>query len=241
MRSLSPRQVLAACAVFAAVLALPSHTLAQAGPAASAGPCKVVADTAVVPTREQVMERQQLRLSLDSIAKQNGVAEPSAILFVDVDTTRRGNVIFIDSNLSPQATQAATRRVEEYLTTLAAGRGYQALIRLDADYVAPAPGKRSCSPVLENGDELSDLMQAVIQRHPQSGRRPAPETKRAVVRLVVNRRGTVSYAEVVQPTGDAFIDQFVQPIAEHLRFSPATLDDVPYDVRFRFTMTFTLR
>src|SRR4051812_5072522 len=98
---------------------LPAALAAQSAPSAPAsGPCRVLADTTVVPTPEQVAERQQLRLALDSIARQNGVAEPSAILFVDVDTTRQGNVIFIDSNLTPEATHAATRRVEEYLTTL---------------------------------------------------------------------------------------------------------------------------
>jgi hypothetical protein len=33
----------------------------------------------------------------------------------------------------------------------------------------------------------------------------------------------------------------VQDIARHLRFTPASLDGVPYDVRFRFNMTFNLR
>ncbi|HEX6750913.1 MAG TPA: TonB family protein [Longimicrobium sp.] len=217
-------------AAASAVIALPL--------AAQDGPCRIVPDTVPAPSREQIAERQQLRLSLDSIARRNGVAEPSAILFVDVDSARKGNVVFIDSNLTPGARDAALTRVADYLTTLEAGRAYQALIRLDGEYVAPAPGKRSCSPVLENRGELSDLMQAVIERHP--GKRSQPESKRAIVRLVVNRRGTVSYAEVVQPTGDAFIDQYVQGIAERLRFTPASVDGVPYDVRFRFTMTFNL-
>ncbi len=220
-------------AAASAVIALP--LAAQAG---ADGPCRIVPDTVPAPTREQIAERRQLRLSLDSIARRNGVAEPSAILFVDVDSTRKGNVVFIDSNLTPGARDAALSRVADYLSTLQVGRAYQALIRLDAEYVAPAPGKRSCSPVLENRGELSDLMQTVIERHP--GRRSQPESKRAIVRLVVNRRGTVSYAEVVQPTGDAFIDQYVQGIAERLRFTPASVDGVPYDVRFRFTMTFNL-
>jgi TonB family protein len=223
------------------VLAVAAHTLAAQSAPAAGGPCKIVPDTAAVPTAQQVAERQQLRLSLDSIARRNGVPEPSAILFVDVDTTRHGKVVFIDSNLTPEATTAATRRVEEYLTTLEGGRAYQALIRLDADYVAPAPGKRSCNPVLDNPGELSELMQTVLEHHPEAGKHPETASRRATVRLVVNRRGTVSYAEVVQPTGDAFIDRYVQDIARHLRFTPASLDGVPYDVRFRFNMTFNLR
>ncbi|HSU13321.1 TonB family protein [Longimicrobium sp.] len=125
-------------------------------------------------------------------------------------------------------------------TSLEGGRAYQALIRLDADYVAPAPGKRACSPVLENRQELVDLLHGVAEHHPQAGKMPAPVSRSAVVRLVVNRRGTVSYVEVVQPTGDEFVDRYVAAIAEHLRFTPATLDDVPYDVRTRFTLTFNL-
>jgi TonB family protein len=208
--------------------------------AAQTGPCRVVADTAVVPSPKQVAERRQLRASLDSIARRGGVAAPSAILYVDVDTTRHGTLVFIDSNLTPAATLAATHRVEQYLTSLEGGRAYQALIRLDADYVAPAPGKRACSPVLENRQELIDLLHAVAEHHPQAGRLPAPVTRNAVVRLVVNRRGTVSYVEVVQPAGDEFVDRYVASIAERLRFTPATLDDVPYDVRTRFTLTFNL-
>ena len=226
--------------LLAALVTTPAMLAAQGAPAAS-GPCRIVPDTAAVPSAEQVAERQQLRLSLDSIAQRNGVAEPSAILFVDVDTTRHGNVIFIDSNLTPEATSAATRRVEEYLRTLEGGRAYQALIRLDADYVAPAPGKRSCSPVLENRDELSEMMKTVLEHHPEAGKHPEGVSRRATVRLVVNRSGTVSYAEVVQPTGDAFIDCYVQDIAQHLRFTPASLDGVPYDVRFRFNLTFNLQ
>lgn len=208
--------------------------------AAQAGPCRIVADTAVVPSPKQVAERQRLRASLDSIARRGGVAQPSAILYVDVDTTRHGTLVFIDSNLTPETTAAATRRVEQYLTSLEGGRAYQALIRLDADYVALAPGKRACGPVLENRQELVDLLHAVAEHHPQAGRLPQPATLNAIVRLVVNRRGTVSYVEVVQPAGDEFVDRYVSAIAEHLRFTPATLDDVPYDVRTRFTLTFNL-
>jgi hypothetical protein len=42
-------------------------------------------------------------------------------------------------------------------------------------------------------------------------------------------------------TGDAFLDQNLEAIALRLRFHPATLDDQPFDVRFRFNLTFNVR
>lgn len=223
------------------IFLLPLLLVPLAGRAAAQdGPCRIVADSAVVPTPKQIAERQRLRASLDSIARRDGVAEPSAILYVDVDTTRHGTLVFIDSNLTPDATTRATHRVEEFLTSLEGGRAYQALIRIDGDYVVPAPGKRACSPVLENRQELVDLVHAVAEHHPQAGKLPAAVTRNAIVRLVVNRRGTVSYVEVAQPAGDEFIDRYVAAIAERLRFTPATMDGVPYDVRTRFTLTFSV-
>jgi TonB family protein len=222
------------------LLCIPSFAAAQS--AAPQSPCRLIPDTAVVPSAQQVQERQALRLELDSVARAAGVAEPQGILFVDVDSARAGKVLFIDANLPPEAVPVATRYVADYLSTLERGRAYQALIRLDADYVAPAPGKRSCAPVLLNRDELGDLMQRVMDHHPESGRhQSAPVTKRALVRLVVNRSGKVSYVEVVQPTGDPALDSYLEALGASLRFEPARLDDVPYDVRFRFAMTFTLR
>jgi TonB family protein len=62
-----------------------------------------------------------------------------------------------------------------------------------------------------------------------------------VVRLVVNREGTVSYVEVERPTGDENLDPYVTAIAERLRFLPAKLNDMAFDTRFRFTMSFNVR
>lgn len=216
-----------------AFLVLPSVAAAQ-GPTLGQG-CVIVADTAPVPSARQVAERQALRLALDSIARAHGTPDPSGILYVDVDSTRQGKVFFIDANLTPEATQAATARVSDYLTTLESGRAYQALVRLGADYVAPAPGKRSCAPKLLSVQLMVDLVGRMMENHPNA-RSISPDTKerRAVLRLVVSRDGTVPYAELVTPTGDAYVDPLLVAIAERMRFSPATLDDVPYDVRFRF-------
>jgi TonB family protein len=228
-------------ALLALTAALPAALCAQGAPRAPEQPCRVIPDTAVVPTPRQVLEREELRVSLDSVARAHGIAAPTGILFVDIDSTRRGKVFFIDSNLTQPASDAATRRVAEYLSTLEPGRAYQALVRVDGRYAAPAPGKRNCTPVLVNRDTLSALMLRVLDRHPEKGRHDEPVVKRAVVRLVVNRDGGVSYAEVVQPTGDAAIDPYLEAIALRLRFLPARLDDVPYDVRFRFSMQFNVR
>jgi TonB family protein len=227
--------------LLALAAALPATLRAQKAPALPEQPCRVIADTAVVPTAQQVREREELRASLDSVARAHGVAAPTGILFVDVDSTRHGKVFFIDSNLTQPATDAATQMVAEYLTPLERGRAYQALVRIDGGYAAPAPGKRNCPPVLVNGDSLSAMMLRVLDRHPEKGRHREPVAKRAVVRLVVNREGDVSYAEVVQPTGDPAIDPSLEAIALRLRFLPARLDGVPYDVRFRFNLQFNVR
>jgi len=228
-------------AALLALTALPAALHAQTAPRLPEQPCRVLPDTTPAPTPQQVREREELRASLDSVARAHGVAAPTGILFVDVDSTRQGKVFFIDSNLPQPASDAATRRVAEYLSTLEGGRAYQALVRIDGAYVAPGPGKRSCTPTLANRDTLSALMQRVIEIHPEAGKHDSPVTKRAVVRLVVNRNGGVSYAEVVQPTGDPNIDRYLEEIGLRLRFLPAKIDDVPYDVRFRFSMQFVLR
>jgi TonB family protein len=232
----------ASAAFTALVLAIvPSAARAQPARELPGQPCSVVPDTAVVPTPKQVQERRELRARLDSIGRANGIAAPAGLLLVDVNAERQGKVIFIDANYPQPVVDAATRSVAEYLSTLPAGKAYQALVRIDGDYPALAPGRRHCPPVLANRDTLSDLMQRVLQRHPDAGRLSAPVARRAVVRLVVSHEGRVSYAEVEQPTGDAAIDPYVETIARSLRFLPARLDGTAYDTRFRFTMTFTVK
>lgn len=217
-----------------AFLAFPAAAAAQGQPLGQG--CTIVADSAIVPTPQQIAERQQLRMALDSIARAHGTAEPAGILYVDVDSTRQGKLFFIESNLSPEGTQAATARVSEYLTTLQSGRAYQALIRVGADYVAPALGKRSCAPKLETVQLMVDLMGRMMQNHPNRNRGTEPLKRNVVIRLVVSRDGTVPYAELVQPTGDAYVDPLLPAIMQRMRFTPATLDGVPHDVRFRFTL-----
>jgi TonB family protein len=216
-------------------------SIAQTPAVEVAQECKVVPDTAVVPTAGQVRERRELQARLASLGRSNGVATPTGLLLVDVDSTRRGKVIFIETNYPQELVNTATRAVGEYLGTLPPGRSYQALIRIDGEYPAMAAGKRHCPPTLANRQELSDMMQRVLRRYPGAGNLPKPEVKRAVVRMVVNREGAVSYVELERPTGDENLDPYVTAIAERLRFLPAKLDDVAFDTRFRFTLTFNVR
>lgn len=224
--------------------ALIATTFAAGALRAQAAPppprCAVIPDTVPGPTAQQVRERTELRDRIQAALRAHG--QPvGGLLMVDVDSTRRGKVLFMDAPLPDSTRRAATALVAAYLETLAAGRAYQALIRIDGDYPAMAPGRRHCRPELANPDSLSGMMQAVLERHPENGRHAQAVQKRATVRMVVTREGRVAHVEVDRPTGDAFIDQNLEAIALRLRFDPATLDGEPFDVRFRFTLTFNVR
>ena len=232
MRNIFPRLV---ALVAALVLAAP-----QAGAQQPADRCSVIPDTVPGPTQQQIRERNELRDQIQTVLRAHG-QEIGGLLMVDVDSTRRGKVLFMDVDFPDSTRQAATSLVATYLGTLRAGRAYQALIRIDGDYPAMNPGRRHCRPELANQDSLTVMMHRVLERHPEAGRHQTPVAKRATVRMVVTREGTVAYVEVDRPTGDAFIDQNLEAIAYRLRFRPATLDGTPFDVRFRFNMTFNVR
>jgi hypothetical protein len=202
--------------------------------------CAAIADTVPGPSAQQVRERRELRDQLQAALRAHG--QPvGGLLMVDVDSTRRGKVLFMDAPLPDSTRRAATALVARYLETLQAGRAYQALIRIDGDYPAMTPGRRHCRPELANPDVLSEMMQAVLEHHPEAGTHDQAVVKRATMRLVVTREGRVAYAEVDRPTGDAFIDPRLEGIAMRLRFNPATLDGQPFDVRFRFNLAFNVR
>lgn len=228
-------------ALYAACLTAALFAAGALGAQAAPPPrCAVIADTVPGPTPRQVQERTELRDQIQAALRAHG--QPvGGLLMVDVDSTRRGKVLFMDAPLPDSTRRAATALVAAYLETLASGRAYQALIRIDGDYPAMTPGRRHCRPELANADSLSAMMQAVLERHPENGRHNQPVAKRATVRMVVTREGRVAYVEVDRPTGDAFIDQNLEAIAMRLRFNPATLDGDPFDVRFRFNMTFNVR
>lgn len=218
-------------------------TLAAPGLRAQAAPpprCAAVPDTVSAPSAQQIRERRELRDRIQATLRAHG--QPVAgLLMVDVDSTRRGRVLFVDASVPESTRRAATALVVTYLETLPAGRPYQALIRIDGDYPAMTPGRRHCRPELDNPGLLSEMMQAVLENHPEARTREQAVVKRATMRLVVTREGRVAYAEVDRPTGDAAIDPHLEGIAMRLRFNPATLDGQPFDVRFRFNLTFNVR
>jgi TonB family protein len=209
-------------------------------PTRVAGRCTVIPDSAPAPTPQQVQERNELRDQIQSVLRAHGQPE-RGLLLVDVNAERRGKVLFMEADLPDSTRQAATALVASYLETLPSGRPYVALVRIDGEYPAMTGGRQHCRPELANPDSLSGMMQAVLERHPEAGQHEQAVARRAAVRLVVTREGRVAFAEVDQPTGDAFIDQNIEAIAMRLRFNPATLDGDPFDVRFRFSMTFNVR
>jgi TonB family protein len=223
-------------AAIATMLLVPAHARGQAP-----SRCAPVPDTVAGPTPRQIAERTQLRDRIRTALRAHG-AQPAGLLMVDVNAQRQGKLLFIDAQLPDSARAAALSLVGEYLETLQAGRAYQALIRIDGDYPALTPGRVHCRPELANPDSMSDWMQTVMEHHPQSGRHPnEPLVKRVVVRMVVTRTGEVAYVEMDTPSGDEMLDANAEAIAARLRFNPATLDGAPFDVRFRFTLTFRIR
>lgn len=230
------RASLVAALVLSAFAAPSAH--AQA---AAPSRCTVIPDTVPGPTAQQIQERNELRDQIVGALRAYG-AEPAGLLMVDVNGERRGKLLFMEAQLADSARAAALSLVGEYLQTLPAGRPYQALIRIDGDYPALTPGRTHCRPELANPDSMSVMMQRVLDRHPEAGRHPGePLVKRVVVRMVVTRDGNVAYVETDTPSGDEMIDANSEAIAQRLRFRPATLDGAPFDVRFRFTLTYRIR
>jgi TonB family protein len=221
--------------IAAAVFAGNLHAQTQPPPR-----CNVIPDTVPGPTEQQVRERTELRDQIQTVLRAHG--QPvGGLLLVDVDSTRRGKVMFMETEMPDSTRAAAMSLVASYLATLRVGRAYQALIRIDGEYPAMTPGRRHCRPELANPDTMSGMMQAVLERHPEARTHAQAVARRATLRMVVTRGGRVAFVEVERPTGDAFLDQNLEAIALRLRFHPATLDDQPFDVRFRFNLTFNVR
>lgn len=222
-----------------AALALAGFSM-DAGAQAQATRCTVIPDSVVGPTDWQIRERQELREKIAAAFTADG-APAEGLLFVDVDTARVGNVLFLDVELADSTIQSATAVVAEYLRALERGRAYQALIRVDGEYPAVRPGRTRCQPMLESVVEMMEALNAVAERHPLWGKVTRNIVKHADVLLVVNREGGVSWVQVLQPTGDEHLDPWVESIASQLRFKAVTLDDTPIDSRLRFRLTFTIR
>ena len=65
--------------------------------------------------------------------------------------------------------------------------------------------------------------------------------RQALVLLVSTREGGVAMASVVRSSGDEYLDRAAEEIGRKLRFAPATLDGVPFDARFSFTVGFEVQ
>ena len=221
---------LVACAASAAA--------AQSAPAAGAEvrACPVVDDTSrLIPTPQQARERREMRDSLVAVARRHRVTDAQGLLFVSVDSTRRGRALFLDSNLPAPAVQQVTRQVEAYLRALQPGRNYQMLVRVGGGAEpVPAAGKQHCPPRLLNAGEVRSALGDRLAGRPRAEWPHPDSVKQAVLRLVVNREGGVSFVDVDQPSGDAVVDALLPEFAARLRFEPATLDGVPFDVRLRY-------
>jgi hypothetical protein len=165
--------------------------------------CETLPDTARGPTPGQLAEIRELRGRLIAIGRRHGVTEPHGLLMVDVDSTRRGQLLFIESNYPDRAVRQATDTVAKYLESLPGGRGYQALLRVDGDYPARAPGRRHCRPDLLTIRERQEMLMDAVRRHPDAGRLPAPLRRQALLLLVVTRDGNVGLATLTRATGDA--------------------------------------
>ncbi len=228
----------------AALLALTAAAAHAQAPIASRVPgqrCETVPDSVRGPTPGQLAESRQLRAQLVEIGRRNGVTEPQGLLLVDVDSTRKGALLFMHSNYPEAGVAQVTGAVNKYMESLPSGRGYQALIRVDGEYPAMLPGRQHCAPVLLNDREQEQMRERFAANHPERGKLSEPDLRRATVLLVANREGSVSFASVIRSSGDEYVDRAAEEIGRQLRFGPATLDGVPFDVRFRYTMGFEVR
>jgi TonB family protein len=235
---MSPRWILLAPLIAGTAAPAP----AQRSPTPAIGQrCVTVPDSVPGPTAGQIAERQELRSRLVEVARRNGVTQPKGLLLVEVDSSRKGQVLFMESNYPPAAVEQATAAVGEYLESLPGGRGYQALVRVDGEYPVMRGGRQHCPPVLyTSNDERLRLINDAEERHPRAGQLTEDLDVQALVLLVVTRDGTVALAATARSTGDAFLDQAALEIGRQLRFAPATLDGEPFDTRIRLPIAFSV-
>lgn len=225
----------------AAVLACSSMLPAQAPTAgAPREDCTVVPDTIVPPTAAQLRDRADLRNRVAEAFREAG-HPATGLLYVDLDSTRRGTVMFIETEPPVETRNAAIQQIADYLETVPPGKPYHALLRIDGEYPVIAPGARHCPPALAHKDDLDRFGGKMMEQHPMAGRVSRPQPIRASVMLVIDRAGSVAWAGLERPSGDAFLDARAADFAQILRFVPASVNGVPLDVRTRFNLTLHVR
>ncbi|HEX8393112.1 MAG TPA: energy transducer TonB [Longimicrobium sp.] len=226
---------LLSAAVLASVVLAPA-VRAQAAPG-PAQRCAAVPDTAQVLTPAQVRDQRALNAELNTMIRASGQTEP-VLVMVDQDSTRR-DIHVLDALVDEATTRAVTARVERYLTATPRRRTFQSLLRPGMETPVLAPRKQRCVPELDNVSEISEITSRLMVLHPlraqqaQGAARPV-----ALLRLVVNREGLVSWAAVLRPTGDAYLDANVEEIAARMKFLPATLDGVAFDSFVTYPLRF---
>ena len=219
-----------------AVLA-PASARAQTPETGAERVCPTVPDTSrLIPTAQQSRERAEMRQALVTVGRRHGVAEPQGLVFITVDSTRKGRALFLETNLSEAAAREAANELETYLGALEGGRSFQGLVRIGGREAVMAAGKRHCPPVLLNAGEVLEELGRVSELRPPGPRPDSAQLRRPVLRLVVNRDGGVSHVQVERAHNDPYLDRFIPEVAKMLKFTPATLDGVPFDVRIRYTL-----
>lgn len=231
-----PRALALLALLVLAPAAAPAQTLAPG--ADTARVCPAVPDTSrFIPTRQQLREREEMRSEIRAVARRHGISDPRGLIYTRVDSTRKGRALFLETNLSEPVAREAVQRIEAYLDALEGGRSFQGLVRIGGTEAVMAAGKRHCPPVLLNAAEVGEVMGEISSRRPPAMQPdPTVQLQRARLWLVVNREGGVSHVEVDRLSGDAYMDALLPQVGAVLKFSPATLDGVPFDVRIRYTL-----
>ena len=203
--------------------------------------CTTVPDSAKGPTPGQIAERAKLREQLVAIGRRNGITQPQGLLLVDLDSARQGKLLFMETNYPAAGVEQVTKAVREYLSSLPPGRPYQTLIRVDGEFPAILPGHQHCAPLLINPQEQINGMERAVKGHPDYGKLAQGVRRQAIVLLVSTREGTVAFARVTRSSGDEYLDRAAEEIGLQMRFTPATLDGLPFDARFRVPLTFWVK
>lgn len=216
-----------------------SPALAQTAPAGVPQRCGTVSDTAHVLTPQQVRDRRRLGMQLDTLIRRGGQTEP-VLVMVDQDSARR-DIHVLDAVVDSATVRAVQTRVERYLSTVPRNRPFQTLLRPGMETPVLAAHKAHCIPELDNVSDINDLQTRMMLSHPLRAASEPGRKVTALVRMVVNRDGGVSWLSVLRPSGDAYVDANVEEIAARMQFLPATLDGAAFDSFVTYPLTFTFR
>lgn len=217
-----------------------STALAQTAPAAADSQrCATVSDTARVLTPQQVRDRRRLGMQLDTLIRRSGQTEP-VLVMVDQDSARR-DIHVLDAVVDSATVRAVQARVERYLSTVPRNRPFQTLLRPGMETPVLAARKAHCTPELDNASDINDLKTRMMLSHPLRASVEPGRRVTALVRMVVNRDGGVSWLSVLRPSGDAYVDANVEEIAARMQFLPATLDGAAFDSFVTYPLIFTFR